>query len=981
MKVIKFNNPSSAENALEKEAGRQGFNERDFQERKKSLLKELYNEGRKSEFSDEREKFSARKGLAGDDNHTLIATRQLEKKYKKRKRSFNLDEEAEDVEDGEDYATHQSAGGDLEFTHQGKSISLLDDKSIQKYNADTYEGDDDELGDKYNHSRKVNDNVLDEKNMPGFFFGQGNPDDVNNPTKSRQEIFKEIMQKSKLAKMEMKKHRETLEEELASLDDAFSQVQSMLSFKPSRKDKINSLLKNVNNAGDNSLKPNQTVEEVDDYEQLRNILKFDTRTGVSDRIKTDEEIAKINAERLEKLEKERKERMSLTNSNADADFSTGSENEEGDDDEVEDFKNELEEEQEDETESEEGDEGELEEEQEDENEPEEEDEDELEEEQDENEPEEEDGGELEEEDENESEEGDDDELEKEDEKKRESSKPSIKHFLEFELEPDENIDWMVNDETESNLPFSVNLKRILKEYDLKGLMDFMIGFSPKSQWKLINRFRSCFNKGDTVMMNDLKLLLGFLVKYPLMCLRQAESETEKSHIFRFITNYLKLMSGHLLFMAETDPKECLIIFTYFTFEICHSTFPSIYHKHKRIEKFLNEHLLNIEDENYYTEILEECPSLYQLSEDAYELTLEHIVICRIMFILFPITDAQHPILTPILVCLEQWAHRWSQIGKSFLNTAVNPDQDGELVKYNQVRLAGGNSPNISCMVGVISLLEMSSIGYVNSKSQNNTENDVIERFSIGYFSLSLSCLKWLVSYTSNTNTIVTPEKRMLLSIGILKSILRVISAFKNLQGFHAIILHLVHENIHQVRESLNMMSDCGELLDLISRIKSISTEITNKPQTPVNLCPRQTPTIRSLIPKIDDPSVPFAAKAMLKARHGPKESQYELEKRLYISRMRKEVNTARRQANRQLRKDSQVIASVWHEKKTDKSKKQNAKYNSFMKMLEDDQAEYKRMKTTGGTMDTSIQSYRANKQAKKKNQRMAGNKTANGIVH
>lgn len=929
LKVIKFKNSNSVESGAEKGKGRLGFNERDFQERKKSLLKELYNEGRKSEFSDEREKFSARKGFAGDDSHSIIATRQLEKKYRKRKHSFNLDDDEEThVGDGEGFLTSQSVSGDLELTHQGKSISSLDDRSIQKYNADTNEDDYDEIGDRYNHSRKGNDGILDEKNMPGFFFGQGNPDDASTITKSRQEIFKEIMQKSKLAKMEMKKHRETLEEELASLDDAFSKVQSMLNFKQSRKDRINSLFNSVNKIGDGTLNPNnKTTEEVDDYEQLRNILKFDTRTGVSDRVKTDEEIAQINAERLERLEKERKERMSLTQLNTDVDFSTGSEVEQEEDYEEEEEMNEEKEEEDEEEEMEE------------------------------------------------------EEEERNEMEGVESHKPSVKQFLEFELQQDEEIDWMINDHTESNLPFSVNLKSILKEYDLKGLMNFMSEFSPKSQWKLISRFRSCFNKGDAVMMNDLKLFLGFLVKYPLMCLRKAELDAERSRIFRFITNYLKLMSGHLLFMAETDPKECLIIFTHFTFEICHSTFPSIYHKNKRVEKFINEHLLNVEDENYYTEILEECPSLYQLSEDVYELTLEHIIICRIMFILFPITDAQHPILTPILVCLEQWAHRWSQIGKSFLNTAIKPDQDGELVKYNQVRLAGSSIPNISCIVGVISLLEMSSIGYVNSKSQSNTEDSSIERFSIGYFALSLSCLKWLVSsHASNTTTIVTHEKRIQLSAGILKSILRVISAFRNLQGFHAVILHLVRENIQQVRGSLEMMNNSGELLELASRIETISAEITNRPQTPVNLCPRQAPTIRSLIPKIDDPSVPFAAKAMLRAKHGPRESQYELEKRLYISRMKKEVNTARRQANRQLRKDSQVIASAWHEKKTDQSKKQNAKYNSFMKMLEEDQVEYKRMKTAGGTMDTSIQSYRANKQAKKKNQRMAGNKTADGIV-
>ncbi|TRY49932.1 Nucleolar protein 14 [Cryptosporidium tyzzeri] len=961
LKVIKSRNSSKIENSLDKRKDKLGFNDRDFLERKRSILKELYSEGRKSEFNDEREKFALRKDSIGDNYQTLIATKQLKKKVKKRKNNFNLDEEDDDNDYrgyfGENLKNNTSTN-DLEFTHQGKSISALDDKAIRKYDGNIDEDNDFNDND-YTSSRK-GDSILDEKNMPGFFFGQGNSDGTS--IKSRQEIFKEIMQKSKLAKMEMKRHRESLEEELVNLDSAFSQVQSMLSYKQSRKDRVNSLLNNINsnssvtnnngnNNNNNIQSSDKNIEELDEYEQLRNLLKFDTRTGVSDRIKTDEEIAKLNAEKLERLEKERKERMNLDDSNIDIGLSTESENEyfkdefDDEDGEEEDgFEEEEEEEEEEEGEEEEEEEGQKVE-----------------------------KDCFEEEEEDREGEGEGEEEDYEDDEER--VKLASKGFIDFELN---EIDWLVNDESEPNLSFSVNLKKILKEYSLKGLMEFMNGFSPKSQWKFICRFRSCFNKGDTAMLNDLKLLIGFLIKYPLNCLRTAESDSEKKDIFQFIINYLKLMSSHLLFMAETDPKECLIIFTYFTFEICHTTFPSVYHKYKKVEKFLNDNLLNVENENYYTEILEECPSLYQLSEDIYELTLEHIVICRMMFILFPVTDAQHPILTPVIMCLEQWAHRWSQVGKSLLNIKT-PDKDSEEFKYNQIRLVGGSNPNISCMIGVICLLEISSIGYANSKSNNNG-NELLERFSIGYFTLSLSCLKWLLLSDSDNN-ISIDEKRISLSIGILKSLIRVISAFKDLQGFHAIIIHLIRENIKQINESLMKMDNCKVLLNLVSEIESISTEIANRPQKPISLCPRQTPTIRSLIPKIDDPSVPFAAKAMLRAKNGPKESQYEHEKKHYLSRLKKEVNTARRQASRQLRKDSQVIASAWHENRMEKSNKQNSKYNSFMKMLEDDQAEYKRMKTTGGTMDTSIQSYRANKQNKKKNQKMAGNKTANGLVH
>ncbi|KAF7458206.1 Nucleolar protein 14 [Cryptosporidium felis] len=920
------------------EPKRLGFNDREFLERKKSLLKELYNEGRNSEFTDERQKFNARKELDGNFK-SLIATKVLKKR---RGRNFNLEDEEQDINlqgyheeepdfcnaingwNQRDIATSQK----LEFTHQGRPISAIDDTEIRQYNAQEELGDDEE------------NKILDENTMPGFFFGQGDANGAS--TKSRQEIFKEIMLKSKAAKMEMRRHRESLEEELADFNDVFDQVQTLLSFKKSRKEKIDSLFNGnfVNPTIGNSEASVPGNEEIDEYDQIRSMLKFDSRSGVSDRIKTPEEIAKINAERLEKLEKERIERMSL-NSGPNFEADSEGENEELDSGEEE---NKEKYEEDDESEQEDG------------------------------ESEQEDG---------ESEQEGQDEGENESLKENEGGKEKnvfvSKNVSGFLLTHLKDIDWLVNDETEAELPYSVNLRTLLTNYTLEGLITFMSQFSPISQWKLLNRFRACFNKGDALMMDDLRLFFGFLVKYPLMCLREMRSRGDGENYFGSIIEYIKLMSSHLLFMAETEPKECLIIFSYFTLDICYSTFPGIYKSSKQIGKLLDQELLNIESDKYYTEILEECPSLYQLSDDIFELTLDHILICRIMFLIFPVSDAQHPFLTPIIICLEQWAHRWSNIGKSFLRTSSGHYEDKNS-KYNHVRLLG--NPNISCIIGVISLLETYSIGYLDSisNSENSAgETDNSGRFSIGFFSLSISCIRWILE----NSKMDLNERNLRILVGILRSLLRVVSKFKDTEGFHAVILHLVIGSIGELKTWLNAARPEVKdvLADLVNQLEKLSNEIVNRHKKPVQLCPRQVPTVRLLTPKIDDPSVPFAAKAMLRAKHSPKESRADFEKRMYLSRLKKEVNTARRQANRQLRKDSKVIADIWHENKAEKSRKQTAKYNSFIKMLEDDTAEYKRMKTTGGTMDTSIQSYRANKQKKKSNQRMGGNKTATGLVH
>ncbi|KAJ8941563.1 hypothetical protein NQ318_011522 [Aromia moschata] len=49
--------------------------------------------------------------------------------------------------------------------------------------------------------------------------------------------------------------------------------------------------------------------KIDDYDKVMRELKFEARGTVSDRLKTEDEIAKDEKEKLEQLEKERLERM------------------------------------------------------------------------------------------------------------------------------------------------------------------------------------------------------------------------------------------------------------------------------------------------------------------------------------------------------------------------------------------------------------------------------------------------------------------------------------------------------------------------------------------------------------------------------------------------------------------------------------------------------------------------------------------------
>lgn len=128
--------------------------------------------------------------------------------------------------------------------------------------------------------------------------------------KSRAEVMKEIIQKSKFHRHERQKAKdedETLREEL---DEELGDIRSLLKVLPNKRSSLPSQSKLFQNsmAPPSSAKSGEEEEE-EAYDKNVRELVYDKRSRPSDRTKTEEEIATEEKERLERAERHRLRRM------------------------------------------------------------------------------------------------------------------------------------------------------------------------------------------------------------------------------------------------------------------------------------------------------------------------------------------------------------------------------------------------------------------------------------------------------------------------------------------------------------------------------------------------------------------------------------------------------------------------------------------------------------------------------------------------
>merc|ERR1719421_1775681 len=123
--------------------------------------------------------------------------------------------------------------------------------------------------------------------------------------------------------------------------------------------------------------------------------------------------------------------------------------------------------------------------------------------------------------------------------------------------------------------------------------------------------------------------------------------------------------------------------------------------------------------------------------------------------------------------------------------------------------------------------------------------------------------------------------------------------------------------------------------------------------------------IRTLEPVFYDP---LDGPAEPEARGNPE--------KLKVKKMKKQLNEERRSAARQLRRDANFMQSVKAKEVLKEKREKEAEKKRVWGLMDQHQADYKKMLTENETMDTSLVTYSKTKARKKANPRSCGNDPA-----
>lgn len=234
-----------------------------IKKRKATLLQEYVLRNKSSTFMDKRiGEFDA----AMNPDEKMAARLAQERKISQKKNVFSLNE-------------------DEELTHLGKSINDME-------THDDPRSDDEDLYD------KVGRDFIEKTNFGGFLT---KADPNSDAAKSRRDAIEQLIAESKKLKYERQVEKDENFELTEKLDKDWRQFQSLLAASKNKKTAV------VDNEA-----------STDDYDVLVKQLKFAPLAGqASERVKTEDEIAKAEKKRLEKLEQERKARAQGTEAKKD----------------------------------------------------------------------------------------------------------------------------------------------------------------------------------------------------------------------------------------------------------------------------------------------------------------------------------------------------------------------------------------------------------------------------------------------------------------------------------------------------------------------------------------------------------------------------------------------------------------------------------------------------------------------------------------
>ncbi|KAF2221875.1 nucleolar protein 14 [Elsinoe ampelina] len=263
--------------------------------RRQNLLPELQRRNKSGGIVDRR---------IGEDDATMTPEEKALQRYMrgegKRKRDNVFDLEGDDQEQ-------------TGLTHLGKALDLENGFGGVDDFDEALTGSEDESDAEKGLLKRRRPSETD---LDGDQEGGSDMDDDNQPArkKSKQEVMKEVMAKSKLYKYERQKAKEDDDDLRAKLDSGMADLMPLLftnrKIDPPKQDDTIRPAEPQMNADRLAMLQGVPREQADkEYDSRLRQLALDKRAAPADRTKTDEERAKDEAERLKELEQSRQRRM------------------------------------------------------------------------------------------------------------------------------------------------------------------------------------------------------------------------------------------------------------------------------------------------------------------------------------------------------------------------------------------------------------------------------------------------------------------------------------------------------------------------------------------------------------------------------------------------------------------------------------------------------------------------------------------------
>uniref|UniRef100_A0A672FTS5 NOP14 nucleolar protein homolog (yeast) n=1 Tax=Salarias fasciatus TaxID=181472 RepID=A0A672FTS5_SALFA len=524
--------------------------------RKETLLKEYKQKGKSSKFIDRR--FGEYDTKMAPEDKILQRFAMERQRTHEKKDVYNLNEEEE-------------------LTHYGQSLAEME-KFNDLVNSDDETEEKGLLSAELTASHFGGGGGLLKKKTPGEPEAEG-----SQRAKSRQELIEELIQKSRQEKRERQVQKEEAQELTEKLDQEWRSIQALM-------------VKKTPKAADADKK--EEKPKVDEYDMMVRELGFEMKAQPSEKMKTPEELAKEEREKLQKLEADRLRRMMGDEGGA----STQSQIHMSADDlndgfilDKHDKKTLAYQDQESEEEEENNEEGEEEEEEE---------EDDDEEEEEKGSSDEEDGhSDLDSEEGSENEERNEEEEEEEEETSAKAKTSLTKEELKAQQEA-----------AKAELPYTFAAPE-----SYEGLKDLLHGHTPDNQRLIVARTQKC-NHPSLAVGNKLKLqkLFGFLLEYIGELASRSPPELRK-HWFNLHSSDIFLSSySELYTLCQMFPDAAC----------------------KAMQGILGDAAHSMEE-------------VIEVKGHATFPTLDTFVYLKVTALLFPTSDFRHPVTTPAMLLISQ----------------------------------------------------------------------------------------------------------------------------------------------------------------------------------------------------------------------------------------------------------------------------------------------------------------------------------------